>query len=156
MAQDISSSSDWLKVRYRYNRGILHDGDYPHLSTPVEHIDPLKKRVILGFNCFGEQVGECCQRAPEHSDAFNRTVKLYQALASLGQPIHAENPPDTKRNDPDLAVATTEVGDTNQTTNAEKPKGISAKDILKNPALAKLLVSAAKKVKASSTKPVEE
>ena len=109
-------SGDWLTIKYKRNRGILHDGDLPHLSTPVKRIPMGTKRVILGFNCFSEAVSECCMRAPEHSDAFNRTVKIYQATASgkLGK---------------------------------QSSKKLSAKEVMKNPALAKLLVLAARKVK---------
>jgi hypothetical protein len=77
-------TDDWIKIPYRRNRGTLHDGDYPHFSSPIQTITPGKKRVILGLNFFSESVGECCQRAPEHSDAFNRTVKLYQMMSKLG------------------------------------------------------------------------
>lgn len=69
---------EWMLIKYKPNRGIMHDGDFPHLSTKVTSIEPGKKRVILGLNCFPSSVGECCIRAPEHSLAFNRTVKLYQ------------------------------------------------------------------------------
>lgn len=75
-------AGDWLTIKYKRNRGILHDGDFPHLSTPVRVLPEGKKRVILGFNCFSKAVSECCMRAPEHSDAFNRTVKIYQATGS--------------------------------------------------------------------------
>ena len=66
---DLSTSADWLKIPYRRNRGIFHDGDLPHLSTPVSYLETGLRRVILGFNCFTHIVGECCQRAPEHSQA---------------------------------------------------------------------------------------
>lgn len=71
-------NDDWVKIRYKRNRGTLHDGDFPHFSSPIRKIPNDKKRVILGLNFFSPSVGECCIRAPEHSDAFNRTVKLYQ------------------------------------------------------------------------------
>ena len=74
----------------------MHDGDFAHLSTPVEAIrappppadggaapPETPKRVILGFNLFTSRVGACCARAPEHSDAFNATIKLYQTSAAL-------------------------------------------------------------------------
>lgn len=72
------ASGNWLMIKYRANRTILHDGDYPHYSSRILRIVSNKKRVILGFNFFSDAVGQCCERAPEHSDAFNRTVKLYQ------------------------------------------------------------------------------
>jgi hypothetical protein len=85
--QEDLQSADWVRARYRLNRGILHDGNYPHLSTKVTYLKPGTKRVILGFNSFPAAVGECCTRAPEHSDAFNRTIKLYQTMAALGVPV---------------------------------------------------------------------
>ena len=82
MSVDIYNEGNWQRVRYRYNRGIIHTGTFPHFSSPVNslpslNIDTLKqdesndtvasssatyKRVILGFNFFPEQVGECCER----------------------------------------------------------------------------------------------
>ena len=43
--------------------------------------------MILGFNCFSNTVGACCLRAPEHSDAFNRTVRLYQVIIYIFHPF---------------------------------------------------------------------
>jgi len=34
------------------------------------------RRVIIGINVFSGHVEEVSRRAPEHSDAFNRTIKL--------------------------------------------------------------------------------
>jgi hypothetical protein len=77
-------TDDWIRIRYKRNRGTLHDGDFPHFSSPIQSIVPGKKRVILGLNFFSKSVGECCIRAPEHSNAFNRTVRLYQMMSKLG------------------------------------------------------------------------
>ena len=147
-------SGDWITARYKRNRGILHDGNFPHLSTPIKYIKPGCKRVILGFNCFSDAVGECCIRAPEHSDAFNRTIKLYQTMASLGVPITAAT---TNVGDkysstldqpsPSVATATATSDTTTNTGSAGVKKGLDVKDIMKNPALAKLLVTAAKRLK---------
>ena len=71
-------NGNWVTIKFKANRGIFMDGELPHLSTPVTSLPNQKKRVIIGINCFSAEVGECCQRAPEHSEAFNRTVKLYQ------------------------------------------------------------------------------
>ena len=76
-------SSAWIKVPYRCNRGIVHDGDFPHLSTKIETLSSHLRRVILGFNLFSHEVGPAAQRAPEHSDKFNATVKLYQTMAAV-------------------------------------------------------------------------
>jgi len=115
-------------------------------------------RVILGFNCFTNTVGSCCLRAPEHSDAFNRTIKLYQTLASLGLPI-------TEAQDPSSAASLESGYCSSAATNAATASmpelqqcnthgqiKYSAKDIAKkNPALARLLVLAARKVKANQS-----
>ena len=142
LQQDVEHNGDWVRVGYKENRGILHDGDLPHLSTQVESIEE-GKRVILGFNCFTDVVGPCCKRAPEHSDAFNRTVKLYQALATAGSGKTVNNVHKDK-------LENSAAGDdTHAAIDKPTPKvGVSAKDIMKKPALAKLLVAAAKKVKA--------
>ena len=78
-----TSSSAWMKVPYRCNRGIVHDGDLPHLSTMIESLPPHLRRVIIGFNLFTNEVGPAAQRAPEHSSKFNATVKLYQTMAAV-------------------------------------------------------------------------
>mmetsp|Transcript_19748 Transcript_19748/g.62162 ORF Transcript_19748/g.62162 Transcript_19748/m.62162 type:complete len:342 (+) Transcript_19748:110-1135(+) len=70
----------WMKITYRANRAILHDGEWPHFSSTITHLDPPARRVILGFNVFSARVSEVNRRAPEHSPQFNATVKLYQAL----------------------------------------------------------------------------
>lgn len=83
---DLRQNENWKRVRFQADRGILHSGSWPHLSTKIMGLPPGAKRVILGLNVFcGESVGQCCARAPEHSDVFNRTVKLYQVrnLAQL-------------------------------------------------------------------------
>jgi hypothetical protein len=113
------ASADWVNIKYKYNRAIFFDGDLPHLATPTTHLAPDRKRVILGFNCFTDHVAKCNLRAPEHSDAFNRTIKLYQTIKSIDK---RENQSSSK-------------------------KSITAKDLMKNPALARLIVQAAKKVK---------
>ena len=79
LEEDIVGNPHWRTVRFQADRGILHSGSWPHLSTKISRLPAGKKRVILGFNAFcGDAVGRCCARAPEHSDAFNRTVKFYQ------------------------------------------------------------------------------
>jgi hypothetical protein len=146
--QKDQTSADWITARYRRNRGIMHDGNFPHLSTPVTHLKPGCKRVILGFNCFSDAVGECCIRAPEHSDAFNRTIKLYQTMAALGVPITASSGSAGKYdNDRPTEATNGAAGAATNSSSAPVPKkGINVKDIMKNPALAKLLVTAAKRL----------
>lgn len=101
-------------------------------------------------------------RAPEHSDAFNRTIKLYQTMAALGVPITAFSSADvggkyTAASDAGVVNASTTAGAaagcgdvTGAAASTQQPvkKGMNVKDIMKNPALAKLLVTAAKKLTA--------
>lgn len=180
-------STDWLTTRYRRNRATLHDGDFPHLATEVKYIKPGLRRVILGFNAFPAAVGECCIRAPEHSDAFNRTIKLYQTMASLGVPITTTEDSAAQTDSAAVldgsiqtkpiessSVDITLSSEANESSQPQPPLpqqqqqnkqqlqypqsgcdrkagskgGINVKDVMKNPALAKLLVNAAKKVKA--------
>ena len=128
LENDIKNSCDWTTIKYKSNRSILHDGNFPHLSTKIQSINPLYKRVILGFNCFSNEISECNLRAPEHSQAFNRTVKLYQMMSNARKQDHIDE----------------SKGKSSNESNKTK---ITAKEILKNPKLAKLLILAAKKVK---------
>lgn len=76
LQDDIESSGDWVRVRYKCNRGTLHDGDFPHFSSPVRQLVPDKRRVIMGFNFFSDAVGECCVRAPEVRIRIYRSAAL--------------------------------------------------------------------------------
>ena len=141
-------SGKWNVVKYTYNRGIMHDGDFPHLSTPIQSIssDSLaQKRVIIGLNCFPATVGECCMRAPEHSQAFNRTVKLYQAVASLTGETGTTSSKYGDTSCDSLASSSRETFD--QPPKPPGKKSFSLEEIKKNPAMRKLLLTAAKKVK---------
>jgi hypothetical protein len=87
-----SSEPGWQRVPYRYRRGILCDGEFPHFSGRVRTLPtsvspptggaqaelPVK-RVVVGFNLFPSEIGACVAKFPEHSGAFNRYVKLSQA-----------------------------------------------------------------------------
>ncbi|RYY85028.1 hypothetical protein EON63_08080 [archaeon] len=130
-ANDLQTNRSWITIPYLHNRGILHDGTFPHFSTKIHSIKQGVYRVILGFNCFPKELKECNERAPEHSDAFNRTIKIYQAMASTGIPVTTQ------------ALGHASVAEEKK----EAKNGINVKDIMKNPVLAKLLVTAAKKVK---------
>lgn len=86
-------TTQWITIPYAFNRGIVHSGNLPHLSAPVELIrddkkdlqshqtpaESLPSRVIVGFNVFGHDVGNVIAKAPEHSKSFRRKVKLYRA-----------------------------------------------------------------------------
>ena len=104
------TTAEWITVPYRYNRMILQSGHLPHLSTPVESMQPLPrpndtlqtnnnnnnnnkaiKRVILGFNVFGHDYGALVQQAPEHSDVFRRKVTLQRMINSATQKNQQNN-----------------------------------------------------------------
>mmetsp|Transcript_19769 Transcript_19769/g.42933 ORF Transcript_19769/g.42933 Transcript_19769/m.42933 type:complete len:479 (+) Transcript_19769:9-1445(+) len=86
--------SQWVTIPYAFNRGIVHRGELPHLSAPIECIgaqdksslegddnctSPPLSRVIVGFNVFGHDVGARIAKAPEHSKPFRRKVRLYRS-----------------------------------------------------------------------------
>ena len=75
----------WHRIAYAGNRAIVHDGEWPHASERVRALPPGTRRVILGLNVFGARVAQVNGRAPEHSAAFNKTVRLYQATARANQ-----------------------------------------------------------------------
>jgi hypothetical protein len=157
------SNPSWMTVPYRYNRGTLFDGDFPHYATEVTAINnPNMKRVILGFNCFTKDLKECNSRAPEHSDAFNRTIKLYQKMAAMGLPVTSgggggaedkyRNNNDSSSQDSLINNPNESQGDENLLKKKKKSGGINLEDIKKNPALAKMLIKAAKTMKEKDQK----
>jgi hypothetical protein len=121
----LDEATEWVTIPYAFNRGIVHRGDLPHLSAPVEHIEECSSqvsRVIVGFNVFGHDVGELVSKAPEHSRAFRRKVKLYRATMTNGN--NASKDP-TKDNQSNVSKG-----------------GMYISQIRKNKALTKLLVLA--------------
>jgi hypothetical protein len=145
------SSPKWVTVPYCYNRGILHDGDFPHFSTEIKSIKDGVKRVILGFNCFSKELAECNLRAPEHSDAFNRTIKLYQKMAAMGLSITSGSV-DNKYNNSQEGLMETPSEEKTRSSTLKKKGGINIEDIKKNPLLAKMIIRAAKAVKEKAGK----
>ncbi len=177
--EDLKKDPNWITVKYNHNRGILHDGDFPHLSTKVTSLpknsganpnysDLPVKRVILGFNCFSDIVKSCCERAPEHSDAFNRTVKLYQTLSKASNSNsevgggggkvaddgkYGSSSGSLKLQYP-VVFSSTDSSAHPHSLSSDKPKskggvkGVTAADLKKNPALCRMLVMAAKAVRA--------
>jgi hypothetical protein len=155
------SNPSWMTVPYRYNRGTLFDGDFPHYATEVTAINnPNMKRVILGFNCFTKELKECNSRAPEHSDAFNRTIKLYQKMAAMGLSVTSGggvedkygNSSNDSLQDSSINNSTESQSDENLLKKKKKGGGINLEDIKKNPALAKILIKAAKTMKEKDQK----
>lgn len=71
----------WKRVPYCYRRGIVCDGEFPHFSGRVRSLPAGVKRVVVGFNLFPHAIGPFVEKFPEHSDAFNKYVKLSQAAA---------------------------------------------------------------------------
>lgn len=81
----------WQHVPYLYRRGILCDGEFPHFSGRVRSLPsaPLAsattperlpaKRVVVGFNLFPPEIGAFVAKFPEHSNAFNKYIKVSQA-----------------------------------------------------------------------------
>ena len=77
-----NNDSKWATVPYAYNRGIIHNGHLPHLSSPISNMSDGKKRVIIGLNIFGNDVGAIIKKAPEHSETFNNKVRMHRMLQS--------------------------------------------------------------------------
>jgi hypothetical protein len=38
LSEDIASGIEWMTVPYKFNRGIIHDGNLPHLASPITSI----------------------------------------------------------------------------------------------------------------------
>lgn len=150
---------NWTKITYRQNRGIVFDGDFPHTATKITRLQTAcedDRRVILGFNCFSEAVHECCLRAPEHSDAFNRTIKVYQAMSASGIPITEAfaSQQVTPGSDslPTPPLSSTLLNQSNETAATSSSKGrLTIEEVKKNPFLKKLILAAAKNSKAAAT-----
>lgn len=81
------AETSWVTVPYGTNRGIIHEGHLPHLGAPVLRLPRDKSRVIVGFNVFGHDVGPEVRKAPEHSDAFRRRVKVLRAIRGSTAPL---------------------------------------------------------------------
>jgi hypothetical protein len=70
-------------ISYRFNRLVIVAGHLPHSSTLVQEIYPPDcRRVIVGFNVFGHDIGSIVQAAPEHSATWKRQVKLMRLQQS--------------------------------------------------------------------------
>jgi hypothetical protein len=88
---DSDGKNGWAEIPFKYGRGIFHTGELPHQSGKVEYSEAKsgadldqwgKTRVMVGINAFGWDIGPEVETAPEHSPAFNRQVKLVQAMAA--------------------------------------------------------------------------
>jgi hypothetical protein len=127
IALHVNDHDQWVTIPYSFNRGIIHTGDLPHLSAPIDSISAtttnnVVTRVIVGFNVFGHDVGPHVAKAPEHSIQFRRKVKLYRS---------AINACSTKESKNSLGAACKSRGG-----------GMDIKRIRQNKGLTKLLVLA--------------
>lgn len=100
----------WHRVAYKYRRGILCDGEFPHFSGRVRSLPDMRvpaadrrvealasgsedlpmKRVVVGFNLFPLEIGAFVQKFPEHSSAFNKYVKLSQSAVKQTKLLSSE------------------------------------------------------------------
>lgn len=78
--EEARKEEGWEFVDYRTNRFVLMDGDLPHMSTPVQSLPDGKRRVILGINIFGHNVGCEAEQFPDHAERSNRVVSMLQAF----------------------------------------------------------------------------
>ena len=65
------------------------------LELAIHPIHGQDRRVIVGFNAFGHDIGSMVQQAPEHSDAFRRQVQAQRLLQKKRLSLQA-----LKRNKP--------------------------------------------------------
>lgn len=96
-----SQKQQWIDVPFQAGRMILAAGHLPHLSTPVEHLEPKgTKRVVVGFNVFRNNVGSFVNHAPEHSAAFRKRINMlrlqWKAISQSpatenGQPLSVQS-----------------------------------------------------------------
>lgn len=75
--------SGWVKVPYRFNRAVMHPGEWPHLATRVARLPPGVQRVVIGINPFTEYAGRSEMAAPQHSEAFRKQLRLDKLRALI-------------------------------------------------------------------------
>jgi hypothetical protein len=68
----------------------------PHVSAPFELADGNQRRVIVGFNVFGHDVGKHVQKVPEHSQEFRRRVQAPRSRQQFSLEKIRSNPQLTK------------------------------------------------------------
>jgi hypothetical protein len=106
LTEDIACSPDWITVPYKCNRGIIHDGDLPHMSTPITSIRPAQSTCVE-------------QNSIENSttDSINNSAKNIAINSTIGS---------TKNITGDSSEISTKIGTANGTvTNSE----FSTKDV---------------------------
>jgi len=85
----VIANDGWVSIPYKFNQGILHTGNLPHLSSKIFDLDSERsgaRRVIIGFNVFCHDVGSRVKQTPEHSHTFRKLVKLHRAMSKFGAP----------------------------------------------------------------------
>ena len=85
MKSESQGADGWERVDYQTRRAVIFDGDCPHMATPIQYINPDVKRVIVGINVFGHNVGPEAARFPDHAARSNRVVKMLQAFGGLSK-----------------------------------------------------------------------
>ncbi|KDO18619.1 hypothetical protein SPRG_21670 [Saprolegnia parasitica CBS 223.65] len=79
---EMTTDASYVVVPYKYKRGIVMDGNFPHGSIPVTALPSETARVVVGFNLFNFEIGPHAEAYPEHSAKFNKYVKVAQAAAA--------------------------------------------------------------------------
>jgi hypothetical protein len=85
--RSIPAKEDMICIPYRFNQLSCHLGNLPHASTKIEHIEGTQKRVIIGFNVFGHDIGKVVQEAPEHSHRFRQKIQAQRAILRSNQKV---------------------------------------------------------------------
>ena len=76
---DMRDDSNWITVKYNHNRGILHDGDFPHLSTKVLSL-PKKDAESTGSNSSSDSNSKCCSSSDSNSKCCSNSDGEYAGL----------------------------------------------------------------------------
>ncbi|OQR94986.1 hypothetical protein THRCLA_08046 [Thraustotheca clavata] len=87
--EQMEKDKSYLIAPYKYKRGVIMDGNFPHGSFPVTELPQNTHRVVVGFNLFNWEIGPHAQEYPEHSSKFNKYVKVAQA-ACKKEPLTLE------------------------------------------------------------------
>ena len=91
---DVDDEGYWERISYKFNRLIAFNGECPHMSTKVNsllndenYVDRCRRRVIMGFNMFSNDVGPLIEAAPEHSPAFKARVCALQKTLQIKKKV---------------------------------------------------------------------
>lgn len=161
---NLDQDPQWIQIPYQFNRLTIASGHFPHFSTPIQSIatahdnttttstladylqykdDSYRRRVILGFNVFLPDIGPLVQQAPEHSQAFRRKVALQRVVMAATAQQHNVNNNNSKY----TTTASPNQEKNNNNNNDVQNQRFTLQNIKENPALRKLIVLAAKRIK---------